>query len=60
MKDLKKKVALMEAALRSAESYLCEDLDAICNDCMREYAEETLVEIRKGLKVAEELKTGNL
>lgn len=60
MEDLKKKVALLEAALRSAESYLCEDLDAICDDTMRGYAEDTLSEIRKGLKVAEELKTGNL
>ena len=57
MKDLKKRIALMEAALRSAESYLCEDLDAICDDVMREYAEDTLAEIRKGLKAAEELKS---
>lgn len=60
MKDLKKKLEVMEAALRSAENYLCEDLDAICDDCMREYAEDTLVEIRKGLKAAEELKTESL
>ena len=60
MKDLKKKLEVMEAALRSAESYLCEDLDAICDDAMREYAEDTLAEIRKGLKAAEELKTESL
>lgn len=54
MKDLSKRIALMEAALRSAESYLCEDLDAICDDVMREYAEDTLEDVRKGLKAAEE------
>ena len=56
MEEMKKKIALMEAALRSAESYLCEDLDAICDDVMREYAEDTLEEIRKGLKAVEEVK----
>ena len=60
MEEMKKKIALMEAALRSAESYLCEDLDAICDDVMREYAEDTLTEIRKGLKVAEELNAEEL
>ena len=60
MEEMKKKIALMEAALRSAESYLCEDLDAICDDVMRDYAEDTLTEIRKGLKVAEELNAEEL
>ena len=55
MKDLNKRIALMEASLRSAESYLCEDLDAICDDVMREYAEDTLEDVRKGLKAAEEV-----
>ena len=54
MKDLKKKLEVMEAALRSAESYLCEDLGAICDDVMREYAEDTLEDVRKGLKAAED------
>lgn len=44
----------MEAALRSAEHYLCEDLDAICDEGMREYAEEALASVRKGLEAAEE------
>ena len=50
----------MEAVLRSAESYLCEDLDAICDEVMREYAEDTLEDVRKGLKAAEELKNESL
>ena len=60
MKDLNKRIALMEAVLRSAESYLCEDLDAICDEVMREYAEDTLEDVRKGLKAAEELKNESL
>ena len=53
MEEMKNKISLMESSLRSAERYLCEDLEVICNDVMREYAERTLTEIRKGLRHAE-------
>ena len=57
MKEMKKRMARMEAALRTAERYLCEDLSAICDEDMREYAEEALASVRKGLEsVVEEAK----
>ena len=51
MEVLKKSIELAQKALRSAEKYLCEDLDAICDDTMREYAEDTLLSVRKGLNL---------
>lgn len=51
MEILKKSIELAQNALRSAEKYLCEDLDAICDDTMREYAEDTLLSVRKGLNL---------
>ena len=53
MEEMKNKISLMESSLRSAEKYLWEDLEVICDDVMREYAERTLAEIRKGLRHAE-------
>lgn len=51
MEVLRKSIELAQNALRSAEKYLCEDLDAICDDTMREYAEDTLLSVRKGLNL---------
>ena len=53
MKEMKKRMARMESALRTAERYLCEDLSAICDEDMREYAERVLNDIRKGLENTE-------
>lgn len=44
----------ISSGLRAAERYLCEDLDAICDDTMRKYAEETLVDVRRSLKEIEQ------
>lgn len=43
----------ISSGLRAAERYLCEDLDAICDDIMREYAEKTLADVRSSLKEIE-------
>ena len=41
--------------LHAAENYLREDLNAICDDTMREYAEEALNRVNSSIKEADKL-----
>lgn len=45
----------MMNGLQSADLYINEDLEAICDETMQEYAEETIQEISKAVKAAEAL-----
>ena len=55
MKDLEKKLAKVLNGLHAADNYLREDLDAICDDMMREYAEDALDRVDASIKEAEKL-----
>lgn len=55
MKDLEKKLAKVLNGLHAAENYLREDLDAICDNTMREYAEDALDRVDASIKEAEKL-----
>ncbi len=55
MKDLEKKLAKVLNGLHAADNYLREDLDAICDDTMREYAEDALDRVDASIKEAEKL-----
>ena len=43
------------AGAHSADRYISEDLEAICDDTMREYAESALEDLQEGLKAGKEL-----
>ena len=55
MKELEKKLAKVLNGLHAADNYLREDLDAICDDTMREYAEDALDRVDASIKDAEKL-----
>lgn len=55
MKDLEKKLAKVLNGLHAADNYLREDLDAICDNTMREYAEDALDRVDASIKEAEKL-----
>ena len=42
-------------SLLAAEAFLCDDIDVIRDVVMREYAEDTLTEVRQGIKVVENM-----
>ena len=46
MKTLENQLQSILGGIIAADNYLCEDLDAICDDIMREYAENTLNSVR--------------
>ena len=53
---IEKRIISITSGLITADSYLSEDLYAICVDTMREYAESTLSSIRKAASHADYLK----
>lgn len=55
MKDLEKKLAKVLNGLHAADNYLREDLEAICDDTMRKYAEDALDRVDASIKEAESL-----
>lgn len=55
MKELEKELAKVLSGLHAADNYLREDLDAICDDTMREYAEDALDRVNASIKEAEKL-----
>ena len=55
MKELEKKLAKVLSGLHAADNYLREDLDAICDDTMREHAEDALDRVDASIKEAEKL-----
>ena len=42
-------------SLLAAEAFLCEDIDDIRDVVMREYAEDTLMEVREGIRGIEDV-----
>lgn len=55
MKELEKKLAKILNGLHAVDNYLREDLDAICDDSMREYAEDALGRVGSSIKEADKL-----
>lgn len=55
MKELEKKLAKILNGLHAVDNYLREDLDAICDDSMREYAEDVLGRVGSSIKEADKL-----
>ena len=48
--DLERILEVIKNGLQSAEDYLLEDLDAICDDTMREYAEDALGKVNRAVR----------
>lgn len=57
IKTVEKRIESVAGGLCTAMNYLSEDLDAICDDTMRDYAEETLHSIKKSAYHASWLKS---
>ena len=53
MNTLKQNLNSIKNGLQSADRYLNEDLEAICDETMQDYAEETIQEINKAIKAAD-------
>lgn len=53
MNTLKQNLNSIKNGLQSADRYLNEDLEAICDETMQDYAEETIQEIDKAIKAAD-------
>lgn len=53
MNTLKQNLHYIKNGLQSADRYLNEDLEAICDETMQNYAEETIQEINKAIKAAD-------
>ena len=61
MKNLEQQFQIIVGGLNSADSYISEDLEAICDETMQEWAEGALDCVNKAQKVAELYeKTNNL
>ena len=56
MNNVETKLQAIINGLQSAQHYLSEDLDAICDDTMRDYAEETLKAVEQSAGHAVSLK----
>lgn len=55
MKNLQQFALTALAGLQASEKYLREDLEAICDDTMRDYAQETLGQVRSGLQALDQV-----
>lgn len=55
-KRIEKVLSEVLGGLYAADKYLCEDLDAICDDTMREYAYGVLMKVRLAIQKAVECK----
>ena len=60
MNNIEKNLRIALGGLQSAENYLCEDLEAICDDTMRECAEDCLNHVVRGVAAAEGLLVGEV
>ena len=52
MKTLEQQLSTIISGLHSADSYISEDLEAICDETMQEYAESTLESVNEAQKTA--------
>ena len=55
MKELENLFCSMNSGMYAASNYISEDLDCICDDTMREYAENTLAQINKAQTDAKQI-----
>ena len=55
MKELENLFRSMNSGMNAASNYISEDLDCICDETMREYAENTLAQINKAQTDAKQI-----